>query len=69
MYGESRGVYRIWLGNLRERDHLKDTGIDRRIILRWIFGKWGGGMDWIDLVQNRDGWRALMHAVMNLRVP
>jgi hypothetical protein len=27
------------------------------------------GMDWIDLAQNRDQWRALMNAVMNLRVP
>ena len=30
----------IWWGNLRERDHLKDPGADRRIILRWIFKKW-----------------------------
>jgi len=29
-----------WLGNLRERDHLEDPGVDRRIILRWIFRKW-----------------------------
>jgi hypothetical protein len=28
-----------------------------------------GGMDWIDLVQERDMWRALMKAVMNQRVP
>jgi hypothetical protein len=28
-----------------------------------------GGMDWIDLVQNRDQWKALVHTVMNLRVP
>jgi len=30
----------VWWENLRERDHLEDSGIDRRIILRWIFRKW-----------------------------
>jgi len=32
-------------------------------------GRGEGGMDWIDLAQNRDRWRALLKAVMNLRVP
>jgi hypothetical protein len=30
---------------------------------------WGGGIDWIDLAQDRDRWRALVYTVMNLRVP
>jgi hypothetical protein len=30
----------FWCGNLRERDHWGDPGLDGRIILGWIFGKW-----------------------------
>jgi len=28
------------LGNLREREHLEDPGIEGRIILRWVLRKW-----------------------------
>jgi hypothetical protein len=62
MYGERRGSYRVLVGNRRERDHFKGPGLDGRIILRLIFKKWNGGMDWVDLVQDRDRWRALVKA-------
>jgi len=49
---------------------LGDPGVDGRIKLRWIFRKWDvGGMGWIDLAQDRDRWRALVTAVISLRVP
>jgi len=45
------------------------TGVDGRTILIWIFRKWDvGGMKWIDLAQDRERSRALVDAVMNLRV-
>jgi hypothetical protein len=68
--GEKRNAYRIlvgkpegkrtlgrprwrWVDNVKM--DLRETGLD--------------GMDWIDLAQDRDQWRALVNAVMNLRVP
>jgi hypothetical protein len=34
----------FWWGNLREREHVGDPGIDGRIILRWVFRKLGVGV-------------------------
>jgi hypothetical protein len=39
-----------------------------RVMLRWMFKNWDGGMDWID-VEDRGRWRAVVNAVMNLRFP
>jgi hypothetical protein len=54
---------------LRERDYLKDPGIDGRIILSWIFMKFDGGTDWIDLVRDWYRFQAPLITVMNLLFP
>ena len=49
--GDRKDTYRIWWGELMERDHLADPGVDERIILRWTFRKWDGeartGLLWL----------------------
>jgi hypothetical protein len=71
-----RGVYRVLVGTPEERDHLGDPVVDGRIILRWednikmdLHAVGCGGMDWIELAQDRDRWRAFVSTVMNLRFP
>jgi len=69
-YGERRGIYRVLLGKpegkgplVRPRSRWEDNiKMDLEEVVC-------GGMNWIELAQVRDRWRALVNAVMNLRVP
>jgi len=68
--GEMRSVYRVLEG---KPDGKRPLGRSRR---RWknnikmdLQEVGWGCMDWIELAQDRDRWRALVNAVMNLRVP
>jgi len=63
------GCIGSWWRNRRERDHWGDLDLDGWIILGWIQEVVCGYMDWIGLAQDRDIWRTLVSAVMNLRVP
>ena len=68
--GEERGPYRVLMGEPEEK---RPLGRPRR---RWVDnirtdlqGVGYAYMDWIGLAQDRDRWRTLLSAVMNLRVP
>jgi hypothetical protein len=64
--GEMRNVRTLLSENLKGRDHSEDLGVDGEIILEWVMGERGWGLDCMYLAQGRDQWRALVNTVMKL---
>jgi len=57
---------RFLCGNRKERDHLEDSGVDDRIILKLILNKSvGRGLDYICLVQDTDNWWDVLNKIIN----
>jgi hypothetical protein len=68
--GESRGVHRVLLGRPEGKGPLENPWRRWEDDIKMYFQEVGsGGVDWIDLAQDRERWRALVNAVMNLRFP
>jgi hypothetical protein len=59
----------LWWGAARGRDHLGDLGVGWKVVF-WYALKIGWEIvDWTDVAQDRDCWRAFVNAVLSLQVP
>jgi hypothetical protein len=69
-YGERRGAYRVLVGKPEGKSSLGRPRPRWEDNIKMGLQEVGCGfMDWTDLSQDRDRWRAVVNAVMNIRVP
>jgi hypothetical protein len=67
--GEGRNVYSVLVGKAEGKRPLERPRSRWKDGLKMDLGEIGwGGVEWIHLAQDRDRWRAVVNAVMNLRV-
>jgi hypothetical protein len=52
----------FWWKYLKKKNHLEDPCVVGRTILEWIFKNWDVGMEWIDLLQDRNRSQAAVNA-------
>jgi len=68
--GERRGIYSVLVGKLEGKRPLGSPRLRWEDNIKMDLQEVGGGvMDWIELAQDRERWRALVNVVMNLLVP
>jgi hypothetical protein len=67
--GEKRGAYRILAGRPEGRRPLGRSRCRQEDNIKMDIKEVGWGIDWTELAQDRDRWRALVNAVMNIRIP
>jgi hypothetical protein len=68
--GKRKGAYRVLVGKPEGKRPLGRSRLRWENNIKMDLQKMGWkGVEWIDLAQDRDGWRALVNAVINLQVP
>ena len=67
--GEGRGVHKVLVGKPEGKRLLGRPRSRWEDNIKMGLQEVGGGGDWMEMVQDRDRWRALVNTVMNFRVP